>query len=281
MAFRRARTESFLACWADGEQAELASLEPDEAHGRLIERSACDMLIVAANAGSAPEAFAEIQVLRMLSRNAAIAVISDDESPATVIAAIRSGAQAYLGSSMPPQLALRALSFVLHGGNYFPPSAIMAGLGSGKLPAIQPALVDLAPARTLPELAARHHPNAIEDAERMRPAGGFTERQYAVLGCLCRGDPNKVIGRKLGMTETTVKVHVREIMRKLGVGNRTQVAIAAGRGGFAADSVGLVPQDSAMEDVQQSSGVVPANAGTHTLRPLDQAPTAKTVLCYS
>ena len=57
----------------------------------------------------------------------------------------------------------------------------------------------------------------------------FTERQYAVLTCLCLGDPNKVIGRKLGMTETTVKVHVREIMRKLGVCNRTQVAIAAAR----------------------------------------------------
>ena len=38
-----------------------------------------------------------------------------------------------------------------------------------------------------------------------------------------------MIGRKLGMTETTVKVHVREIMRKLGVCNRTQVAIAAAR----------------------------------------------------
>ena len=63
----------------------------------------------------------------------------------------------------------------------------------------------------------------------VRHAPEFTERQYAVLTCLCLGDPNKVIGRKLGMTETTVKVHVREIMRKLGVSNRTQVAIAAGR----------------------------------------------------
>jgi DNA-binding NarL/FixJ family response regulator len=60
----------------------------------------------------------------------------------------------------------------------------------------------------------------------------LTDRQRAVLLCLCRGDPNKVIGRKLGMTETTVKVHVREIMRKLGVVNRTQVAIAVGRNGL-------------------------------------------------
>ena len=73
----------------------------------------------------------------------------------------------------------------------------------------------------------------------------FTERQYAVLVCLCQGDPNKVIGRKLGMTETTVKVHVREIMRKLGVSNRTQVAIAAAH--VCSDgAVELVPADSSM-----------------------------------
>jgi DNA-binding CsgD family transcriptional regulator len=73
----------------------------------------------------------------------------------------------------------------------------------------------------------------------------FTERQYAVLVCLCRGDPNKVIGRKLGMTETTVKVHVREIMRKLGVSNRTQVAIAAAHVCVEA-AVELVPADSTL-----------------------------------
>jgi hypothetical protein len=47
------------------------------------------------------------------------------------------------------------------------------------------------------------------------------------------------------MTETTVKVHVREIMRKLGVSNRTQVAIAAAH--VCADAaVELVPVDSSM-----------------------------------
>jgi len=77
-----------------------------------------------------------------------------------------------------------------------------------------------------------------------RYAPAFTERQYAVLVCLCQGDPNKVIGRKLGMTETTVKVHVREIMRKLGVSNRTQVAIAAH---VCSDgAVELAPSDSAI-----------------------------------
>jgi DNA-binding NarL/FixJ family response regulator len=47
-----------------------------------------------------------------------------------------------------------------------------------------------------------------------------------VLEHLRRGDSNKLIARELNIREGTVKVHVRQIMRKLGVANRTQVAIA-------------------------------------------------------
>ena len=88
-------------------------------------------------------------------------------------------------------------------------------------------------------------PNTCSASMVHGPQGRVTERQYAVLVGLCQGDPNKVIGRKLGMTETTVKVHVREIMRKLGVSNRTQVAIAAAHV-CAEAAVELVPADLTM-----------------------------------
>ena len=130
MAFRRARAESFLGPWAANEKVELISLDPDEAHARLVERNECDMLIYSVGAPSAYEIFAEIQVLHTLRRGAALAIVSDDENPATVIATMRSGAQGYFGNSMPPDLALQALSFVLHGGTYFPPTAIMASHAS-------------------------------------------------------------------------------------------------------------------------------------------------------
>jgi DNA-binding NarL/FixJ family response regulator len=58
----------------------------------------------------------------------------------------------------------------------------------------------------------------------------LTARQKAVLELLRRGDTNKVIARRLGMREGTVKVHVRQIMRKFGVTNRTQVAVVCGNG---------------------------------------------------
>lgn len=272
MAFRRARVESFLSPWAHNEQVELISLDPDEAHARLAANSECDMMIYSVGAPPAIEVFTEIQVLHTLRREAALAIVSDDENPTTVIAAIRSGVQGYFSNSMPPELALQALSFVLHGGTYFPPAAIMAGRAFGGISPIEPVLPDFAQGPALADLEPPNEPPnqpSVTDGEKalyeqqgslfddkaapmhhgsdspegLRPAPELTERQYAVLVCLCQGDPNKVIGRKLGMTETTVKVHVREIMRKLGVSNRTQVAIAA-RSGVGAEGVGLVPPDA-------------------------------------
>ena len=271
MAFRRARVESFLSPWAANEKVELISLDPDEAHARLVERNECDMLIYSVGTPSAHEIFGEIQVLQTLRRQAALAIVSDDENPATVIAAMRSGAQGYFSNSMPPDLALQALSFVLHGGTYFPPTALMASHALGGFPTEsrqhdltqEQPLLDAEQQNQVPPLGSdddiyERPPSTLfggkptglqlgHGSNGVRPAPEFTERQYAVLTCLCLGDPNKVIGRKLGMTETTVKVHVREIMRKLGVCNRTQVAIAAARNGtgFGPDGVvEIIPLES-------------------------------------
>lgn len=269
MAFRRARAESFLNPWARNESVELVSLDPDDAHTRLVERAVCDMLIYSVGAPSPHEVFTEIQVLHTLRRDAALAIVSDDENPATVLAAIRCGAQGYFSNSMAPELALQALSFVLHGGTYFPPTAFLASQTFSAPAPIEYKQPDLPQEQLLPgpEQQTQAPPLRPEDGlyeqqgspfddkaagvprdhgfNGARHAPEFTERQYAVLVCLCQGDPNKVIGRKLGMTETTVKVHVREIMRKLGVSNRTQVAIAGAH--VCADSaVELDPADSSM-----------------------------------
>ncbi len=57
----------------------------------------------------------------------------------------------------------------------------------------------------------------------------LTPRETQVLKLLTLGYSNKEIARSLGMLEGTVKVHVKSIMKKLGVNNRTQAAIAANR----------------------------------------------------
>ena len=57
----------------------------------------------------------------------------------------------------------------------------------------------------------------------------LTSRQGAVLSHLQQGKTNKIIACDLGMSESTVKVHVRNIMRKMGAINRTEVAYNARR----------------------------------------------------
>jgi len=53
----------------------------------------------------------------------------------------------------------------------------------------------------------------------------LSPRQLQVLECLSQGDPNKIISRKLGITDGTTKVVVRTLMNKLGTRNRTELAV--------------------------------------------------------
>jgi two-component system, NarL family, nitrate/nitrite response regulator NarL len=55
----------------------------------------------------------------------------------------------------------------------------------------------------------------------------LSAREAQILGCLTEGAPNKIIARKFDITEATIKVHVKAILRKIGVANRTQAAMWA------------------------------------------------------
>jgi two-component system nitrate/nitrite response regulator NarL len=55
----------------------------------------------------------------------------------------------------------------------------------------------------------------------------LSPRETSILRCLARGASNKLIARDIQITEATVKVHVKAILRKIGVANRTQAAIWA------------------------------------------------------
>ena len=64
---------------------------------------------------------------------------------------------------------------------------------------------------------------ARDGAEGAPLIEGFTQRQAQILDCLRRGMANKLIAYELNMCESTVKVHIRNIMKKLKATNRTQV----------------------------------------------------------
>jgi two-component system nitrate/nitrite response regulator NarL len=70
-----------------------------------------------------------------------------------------------------------------------------------------------------------------EAAQSLKPslAGreGLSPQEWLILRGLAEGQPNKVIAREVGAAEATVKVHVKNIFRKIGVTNRTQAAMWA------------------------------------------------------
>jgi two-component system nitrate/nitrite response regulator NarL len=55
----------------------------------------------------------------------------------------------------------------------------------------------------------------------------LSEREVEILDCLGAGSSNKVIARELGVAEATVKVHIKSVLRKINVKNRTQAAVWA------------------------------------------------------
>lgn len=63
-------------------------------------------------------------------------------------------------------------------------------------------------------------------------AAGLSEQERKILRCLVRGMPNKAIAGELGITESTVKVHLKHLLRKLRLLNRTQAALWAERNGY-------------------------------------------------
>ena len=73
---------------------------------------------------------------------------------------------------------------------------------------------------------------------RSRASGEYdanlSEREFEIVNWLARGAPNKVIAGKMSITEATVKVHIKAILKKVGVHNRTQAAIWAVQRGLLA-----------------------------------------------
>ena len=127
-----------------------------------------------------------------------IVVLSDREQPHQVRSALLAGARGYVPTSMSLDDTIGALWFVQAGGQFLPATCIV-GLG-------------------------RCDAESVAGSLRPRVSEIFTARQAEVVKELCRGKPNKIIAYELKMKESTVKVHVRNIMKKLKAKNRTQVA---------------------------------------------------------
>ena len=78
-------------------------------------------------------------------------------------------------------------------------------------------------------------PNPAQE-RRQAPRVCFTRRQLDVLCLLCEGLPNKVISTRLNISAGTVKIHIGNILRKLGVSSRLQAVVSARRRGLVTDA---------------------------------------------
>lgn len=130
-----------------------------------------------------------------------VAIVSADDDPQTIAAALRYGAQGFISKSTEAAQIGRAVETVLAGEIYTPP---------GYHP-------------------PRGAPSGDEDLLIARRIADLTPQQFRVLGALCSGQLNKQIAYDLDVSEATVKAHVTAILRKLGVATRTQAVLAAGR----------------------------------------------------
>jgi DNA-binding NarL/FixJ family response regulator len=133
-----------------------------------------------------------------------VLVLSGNEDPAAVRECIDLGAFGFVPKSAPSDQFNAALSLVLSGGVYLPPTSLSIG----------------APAT-----------RAQQDAWS-RLGAHLTERQRQVLMGIVQGKPNKVIARDLGLSDTTVKSHVAHILDALVVSNRTEAVYALARAGL-------------------------------------------------
>ena len=151
-----------------------------------------------------------LQKIKDISPETVCIVVSDSDARSDIRAAVKAGALGYILKRSSMDVLERAITLVLAGERY-----------------VQ------VPAEFLD--AADEPPTLAERPRGGDPLEGLTARQHEVLQLLALGHSNKEIAKSLGLLEGTVKVHVRDILRKLGVSNRTQAAMLVARHQGAAD----------------------------------------------
>jgi DNA-binding NarL/FixJ family response regulator len=147
----------------------------------------------------------DLERVRACFPRAGLVVLSDDDRYAAVARAAGQGARGYFSTSVDLRVLVQGIRLVLVGGTAMP-IAVAAG-----------------PERAAP---VAREPSLDATASRFS-AGLFTPKELEVLRSLASGRPNKLIAHELAICETTVKVHLRHIFRKLGTTNRTHAALLA------------------------------------------------------
>lgn len=132
---------------------------------------------------------------------------------------LQAGADGYCLATTGCDALVKYLDLVMLGEIVFPSSELLSALTSvGEDKEIRTEASPI----TIPGPQSERSAEAKESVIRT-----LSIREAEILQCLMQGAPNKVIARKLDVAEATVKVHIKAILRKIRVANRTQAAMWA------------------------------------------------------
>ena len=141
--------------------------------------------------------FETLDILRRKPLSGRVVVFSVSNYREDLITALRRGADGYLLKDMEPEELLVALRQA----------------AAGKM-VVSPALTEVL-AGALREVRSDDEPDI----------NSLTPRERDILKLIAQGQPNKMIARKLDITESTVKVHVKNLMKKMKVKSRVEAAV--------------------------------------------------------
>lgn len=154
-----------------------------------------------------------LPALRQVVPHACILMLTVSEDANDLGTALRNGASGYLLKTMEGDALASAIRRAVQGEHVVAPEM------TGKLVA---AYRDAASAPAA-------HPGAPANTS---PLATLSPRELEILRCIAAGDSNKEIARTLSIAETTVKIHVQHILRKLDVSSRVHAAVMATENGL-------------------------------------------------
>lgn len=160
-----------------------------------------------------------IEALKDQYPHARIVVLSDNFDLDDMKSAFQSGADGYCLATTGCEALIKYLDLVMLGEVVFPSAAFLSAIANSS-PDVETWTE--APAITVPPT---YISSSLESQDS--PIRTLSSREAEILQCLMQGSPNKVIARKLDVAEATVKVHIKAILRKIRVANRTQAAMWA------------------------------------------------------
>jgi two-component system nitrate/nitrite response regulator NarL len=169
-----------------------------------------------------------IASLKALAPGMRILMLTMSENADDLAAALQAGADGYLLKTVELDHLAGYILQVLAGESVISPEMMtkLVAVFRGKAPA-SPASSPAASAGTASVGAAPGEAPAAPAARDDSGAALLSAREREVLQLIAQGDSNKAIARKLDIAETTVKIHVQHILRKLQLTSRVQAAVYA------------------------------------------------------